>query len=149
MRSCRCPTRTRWHTCSRSAARTPTAVPRANLCRVGGFPEAGILQDALTDPEFAESLLEAMAQRARYRGGRATVIAHPTSAFARLRGPEGTRLDASLRSVEQSNNSGTFGERLIMKFYRRLEEGINPDLEVSHFLSECGFPNIPPVAGSF
>ncbi|HEY8681166.1 MAG TPA: putative maltokinase, partial [Candidatus Dormibacteraeota bacterium] len=119
------------------------------VCRVGGLPEPGVLHDALSDPEFAESLLEAMAQRARYRGGRATVIAHPTAAFTRLRGPEGTRLDASLRSVEQSNNSVTFGERLIMKFYRRLEEGINPDLEVSHFLSERGFPNIPPVAGSF
>jgi maltose alpha-D-glucosyltransferase / alpha-amylase len=119
------------------------------LCRVAGGPKPGVLHDALSDPEFAESLLEAMAQRDRYRGGRATVIAHPTSAFARLRGPKGTRLDASLRSVEQSNNSVTFGERLIMKFYRRLEEGINPDLEVSHFLSERGFPNIPPVAGSF
>jgi maltose alpha-D-glucosyltransferase/alpha-amylase len=43
----------------------------------------------------------------------------------------------------------TFGERLIMKFYRRLEEGINPDLEVSRFLSERGFPNIPAVAGYF
>jgi maltose alpha-D-glucosyltransferase/alpha-amylase len=119
------------------------------LCRLGGLPGGGVLHDALTDPEFAESLLEAMAQRARYRGGRATVIAHPTPIFARLRGPEGTRLDASLRSVEQSNNSVTFGERLIMKFYRRLEEGINPDLEVSRFLSERAFPNIPPVAGSF
>jgi maltose alpha-D-glucosyltransferase / alpha-amylase len=119
------------------------------LCRVGGLPDPGVLHDALTDPEFAESLLEAMANRSRYRGGRATVIAHPSSGFDRLRGPMGTRLDASLRSVEQSNNSVTFGERLIMKFYRRLEEGINPDLEVSRFLSECGFPNIPPVAGYF
>jgi maltose alpha-D-glucosyltransferase/alpha-amylase len=54
-----------------------------------------------------------------------------------------------VRGVEQSNNSVTFGERLIMKFYRRLEEGINPDLEVSRFLTERGFPNIPPVAGYF
>jgi len=96
------------------------------VCRVSGPSAPGVLHDALGDPEFAESLLEAMAHRARYRGGRATVIAHPTAAFERLRGPEGTRLDASLRSVEQSNNSVTFGERLIMKFYRRLEEGTNP-----------------------
>ena len=119
------------------------------LCRVGGLPAPGVLHDALIDPEFAESLLEAMANRARYRGARATVVAHPAAGFARLRGPEGTRLDASLRSVEQSNNSVTFGERLIMKFYRRLEEGTNPDLEVSRFLTERDFPSIPPVAGSF
>ena len=119
------------------------------LCRVGGLPRPGVLHDALIDPEFAESLLEAIANRARYRGSRATVVAHPAAGFARLRGPEGTRLDASLRSVEQSNNSVTFGERLIMKFYRRLEEGNNPDLEVSRFLTERDFPSIPPVAGSF
>jgi maltose alpha-D-glucosyltransferase / alpha-amylase len=118
------------------------------LCRVGGLHEPGSLVDALGDPEFAENLLEATAHRARYRGRRASVVAHPTHAFGRLRGPEGTRLDASLRSVEQSNNSVTFGERLIMKFFRRLEEGMNPDLEVGGFLTERGFPNIPPVAGS-
>jgi maltose alpha-D-glucosyltransferase/alpha-amylase len=122
-------------------------VPGA-LCRVGGLPEPGYLQDALSDPDFAESLLEATAHRARFRGRRASVIGHPTSAFARLRGPAGTRLDASLRSLEQSNNSVAFGERLIMKVYRRLEEGENPDLEVGRFLTDRGFPSIPPVAGS-
>ena len=118
------------------------------VCRVSGLAEPAVVHDALSDPEFSESLLLAMERRTRLRGERATVIAHPTAAFARLRGPAGTRLDASLRSVEQSNNSVTFGERLIMKFYRRLEEGANPDLEVSRFLSARDFPNVPPVAGS-
>ena len=118
------------------------------LCRVGGLTQPCVLYDALTDPEFAESLLEAIARRKRYRGERAVVVAHAGGAFQRLRGPEGTRLDASVRTVEQSNNSVAFGERLIMKFYRRLEEGSNPDLEVSNFLTERNFPNIAPVAGS-
>jgi maltose alpha-D-glucosyltransferase/alpha-amylase len=118
------------------------------ICRVSGPAEQGVLHDSLTDPEFAESLLEATAHRGRYRGRKATVAAHAAAAFSRLRGPQGSRLDASLRSVEQSNNSVTFGERLIMKFYRRLEEGENPDLEVSRFLSDRGFPSIAPVAGS-
>jgi maltose alpha-D-glucosyltransferase / alpha-amylase len=122
--------------------------PASVLCRVGGLAAPGILHDALGDPEFAESLLDATENRKRYRGAKAAVVAHPTAAFERLRGPAGTRLDASLRSVEQSNNSVTFGERLIMKIYRRLEEGVNPDLEVSRFLSDRGFPSIPPVAGS-
>jgi len=122
-------------------------VPGA-LCRVGGLAEPGYLVDALTDPEFAEGLLESTGKRTRFRGRLASVVAHPTEAFQRLRGPVGTRLDASLRSAEQSNNSVAFGERLIMKFFRRLEEGMNPDLEVGGFLSDRGFPNVPPVAGS-
>jgi len=118
------------------------------LCRVGGLAQPGVVYDALTDPEFAESLLDAMAKRRRYRDEAAAVIAHPLSAFARLHGPEGTRLDVSVRGVEQSNNSVSFGERLIMKFFRRLEEGMNPDLEVTRFLTERNFPNIAQVAGS-
>lgn len=35
-----------------------------------------------------------------------------------------------------------------MKLFRRLEAGISPDLEVGRFLTERGFPNIPPLAGA-
>jgi len=53
-----------------------------------------------------------------------------------------------LSGAEQSNNSVVFGERLIMKLFRRVEAGINPDLEMQRFLTERGFPNIPTVAGA-
>ena len=45
--------------------------------------------------------------------------------------------------VEQSNTSVVFGDRLILKVYRRLEAGLNPELELLRFLTERGFPNIP------
>src|SRR5262249_27207688 len=42
-----------------------------------------------------------------------------------------------------------FGDRLIMKLFRRLDAGINPDLEVGRFLTEkTGFLSTPPFAGS-
>ena len=44
--------------------------------------------------------------------------------------------------VEQSNTSVVFGDRLILKVYRRLEAGLNPELELLRFLTERGFPNI-------
>jgi maltose alpha-D-glucosyltransferase/alpha-amylase len=69
--------------------------------------------------------------------------------FARLRGPETTRLDAALSVAEQSNNSVVFGERLILKVSRRLQEGMNPELEVGRFLTEqTSFSQIAPIAGS-
>ena len=38
---------------------------------------------------------------------------------------------------------------MILKLFRRVETGINPDLEIGYFLTErAGFPHIPPVAGS-
>jgi maltose alpha-D-glucosyltransferase/alpha-amylase len=51
--------------------------------------------------------------------------------------------------AEQSNNSVVFGERLILKVFRRLEEGVNPELEVGRFLTEkTNFAQIAPLAGS-
>jgi trehalose synthase-fused probable maltokinase len=49
--------------------------------------------------------------------------------------------------VEQSNTSVVLGERLLLKLYRSLEPGENPDLELPRFLAEVGFAHAPAVAG--
>jgi maltokinase len=49
--------------------------------------------------------------------------------------------------VEQSNTSIVFDDELILKVFRRLEPGINPELELLRFLTEHGFENIPQLAG--
>lgn len=49
--------------------------------------------------------------------------------------------------AEQSNSSVVFGDELILKVFRRVEPGINPDLEISRFLTERGFGHIPGLAG--
>ena len=49
--------------------------------------------------------------------------------------------------VEQSNSSIVFGEELILKAFRRVEPGVNPELELLRFLSARGFPHIAPLAG--
>ena len=57
-------------------------------------------------------------------------------------------LDERRLRVEQSNTSVVLGERLILKLYRLLEPGENPDLEVSAFLTDAGFIDTPAVAGA-
>jgi trehalose synthase-fused probable maltokinase len=49
--------------------------------------------------------------------------------------------------AEQSNSSVVFGERLVLKLFRRLESGINPDLEMVRFLTNHGYGNIAPLHG--
>jgi len=41
-----------------------------------------------------------------------------------------------------------FGWQLVMKMFRRLEPGINPDIEVGAFLTSHGFSRVPPVLGT-
>jgi maltose alpha-D-glucosyltransferase/alpha-amylase len=109
----------------------------------------GLLYDALGPPAFAEAVLGAIARRRRATGGNGTLIGSTTRAFARLRGSETVRLEAALSVAEQSNNSVVFGERLILKVFRRLEEGVNPELEVGRFLTEkTSFAQIARLAGS-
>jgi trehalose synthase-fused probable maltokinase len=50
--------------------------------------------------------------------------------------------------ADQSNSSSVLGETLLLKVYRRLEAGLNPELElVAYLTEEAGFPAVPPLAG--
>jgi maltose alpha-D-glucosyltransferase/alpha-amylase len=111
--------------------------------------QRGLLYDALGPPGFTDALLAAIARRRRSTGPGGTLVGSTTKVFTRLRGPETIRLEAALSVAEQTNNSVVFGERLILKISRRLEEGMNPELEVGRFLTEkTDFSQIAPIAGS-
>ena len=113
------------------------------------FEEKGVIYDALVTPDFRDSLLNAVAWRRRFKGDRGEAVAFPTpKVFQRIRGTAGEVLDSHLIKGEQTNTSVVYGERLKLKLFRRLEEGVSPELEIGRFLTETErFHNIPPVAG--
>ncbi len=47
-----------------------------------------------------------------------------------------------------SNSSASYGDRLVRKLYRVLEDGPNPDLELGRYLGDAGYANVPRVLGS-
>ena len=107
--------------------------------------------DALALPDFRAALLEAIGRRRHFRGTQGTVASLRTrTVFTRARGDSHERLDSSLLRGEQSNSSIVYGERLVLKLYRRLEEGTSPELEIGRFLTERhpGSTNSPAVAGA-
>ncbi len=55
--------------------------------------------------------------------------------------------DVRLMGVEQSNSSIVIDDRLVLKVFRKLEPGINPELELLRFLTARGFPNIATLHG--
>jgi maltose alpha-D-glucosyltransferase/alpha-amylase len=63
------------------------------------------------------------------------LVATTTDVFQQLKA-EATNLEPSLIKGEQSNTSIIYGDRFILKLFRKLEEGINPDLEIGRFLTE-------------
>ena len=58
-----------------------------------------------------------------------------------------TSVDVRPVGVEQSNTSIVFGDELIMKAIRRIEPGVNPELELLRFLTARGFPHIAALDG--
>jgi maltose alpha-D-glucosyltransferase/alpha-amylase len=132
-----------------SAAEVLRDLPHAVLARVRfqEGEEEGILYDAAFYGGFGESLLVGMARHRRRPGREGELAAWRTQEFTRIRGSGEERLSAAVIKGEQSNTSLVFGERLILKLFRRLQPGLNPDLEIGRFLTERGFAHIAPVAG--
>jgi maltose alpha-D-glucosyltransferase/alpha-amylase len=75
-----------------------------------------------------------------------TLQGHKSSAFAAARGTG--PLPARTGSAEQSNTSILYDQKLILKLFRRIQPGENPDTEISRFLTEVAhFPRIAPFLG--
>nr|WP_274387814.1 maltose alpha-D-glucosyltransferase [Salsipaludibacter albus] len=107
----------------------------------------GVLYDGLWDPTVAHRLLDGI------RRGRTVETRHgELSTWRSDRHPlpaTSADLPVTPLGAEQSNTSVVFGSDYVLKLVRRPEEGVNPDLEVTRFLSErTDFANVPPVVGA-
>ncbi|MBA3728701.1 MAG: maltose alpha-D-glucosyltransferase [Actinobacteria bacterium] len=108
------------------------------------------LFDGVWDPAFCSGLLDVLARRRRLKGSAGYIQAWSSPRVARLRRTPDASFDPAPLQGEQSNTSVVFGDRLVLKLFRRTEEGVNPDLEIGRFLTErAAFPYVPPVEGSF
>jgi maltose alpha-D-glucosyltransferase/alpha-amylase len=119
----------------------------AHLRGPDGDGERGLLVDATLDAEFMTELLDAIGEKKRFRGQRGELRGVPDRGFREARGGDGT-LNVTPIGSEQSNSSVVFGDRIILKLYRALEHGTNPDLEIGRFLTERGFGAVPAVSGA-
>jgi maltokinase len=100
--------------------------------------------DALGDPRHTRELVHLL------RAGRSFPAGEGVVEFGTIEGMAG--LGQELRearaiSAEQTNSSIVFDDELILKVFRRLEAGINPELEMLRFLTLHGFGNIAQLAG--
>jgi maltose alpha-D-glucosyltransferase/alpha-amylase len=112
-----------------------------------GAGETGVLHDALGSPRFCQALLDMALRRRRGKGLRGDVEGSRTAVMRRILG-EAAPPAPSLSKAEQSNSSVLYGDKIMLKLFRRLDVGINPDLEIGRFLTGREFPNVPPLAGA-
>ena len=121
--------------------------PAGTLARVETEVGNGFLFDAAEDERFHHELAKAFGRGAllgRGDGGKWSV---EVVNGERPR-PDLVQLPSRAMRAEQSNTSIVFGEAAILKLFRRLEPGMNPDVEIGHFLTtRARFPNTPPLYG--
>jgi maltose alpha-D-glucosyltransferase/alpha-amylase len=116
------------------------------LARITGARK-GVLFDGWLDDRFARMLLEAIERQEQVKTRRSSIRAIHTSAFEATRGSGD--LASRRAQSDQSNTSIVYGDRLILKLFRRIEPGINPDFEVTrHPTERVGFSRVPAAAGA-
>jgi len=118
------------------------------LAKVRQQANVGLMGDAMTDEAFCHAVVEAIGagREAKATAGRIRFV--PTQSFAELTRCRRDEL-CPVRVLGQSSNSvALLGTRLFLKAYRRIREGVNPELEVGRFLTDVvKFPHCVPVAG--
>jgi len=111
-------------------------VPARIAAAVIGEADGRTTYDAVYDPAATAALLVRMAHQVQEHGV-------TFRSAARLEVDKTSRV----MGAEQSNTSVVFGEEYILKLFRRVQPGLNPDLEVSRALAEAGSPHVAPVLG--
>jgi maltose alpha-D-glucosyltransferase / alpha-amylase len=109
---------------------------------------SGVVFDATVDREFCRALLDIIARRRVLKGRHGELDPSYTPVLRQLREAGQLDLEPVPARAEQSNSSIVFGDRLILKFLRRLEPGVNPELDIGRHLAAHHFPHTPPMAGA-
>jgi maltose alpha-D-glucosyltransferase/alpha-amylase len=120
--------------------------PHSIIARFAGTDET-VLHDAIWDASFRAQLFSAIGGEQRMKGGSGDIVGIAGKTLA------DSSADASASSQvlsgQQSNSSMVFANKFFLKLYRKLEDGVNPDVEITRFLTErANFPNVPAFGGA-
>lgn len=117
-----------------------TPMPEFGDLAAIGSDQGRFAYDAMFDPAAATRLLSLIDESASV--GPLTFVKEPGAALP---------LDASPRvsGAEQSNTSVIFGSDAILKVFRRVTAGINPDIELNRVLARAQNTHVATLFGSF
>ncbi len=116
--------------------------PNLALARARRGRHVGLLTDGFTLTEFPRTIAQSFAD--------ARVI-HETDSEIRFEPTEAFDIEADAPAnwlaAEQSNSTLVFDERAVLKLLRRVQPGVHPEAEMTHYLWSHSYPNVPPMLG--
>jgi len=124
------------------------ALSSAAVAKIRQQASVGIMGDAFADEYFCRAIVAAIAARREVTSPQGRLRFRPTDAFAEIAGDDAAELKVERPLGASSNTIVTMGERLMLKGYRRLREGVSPELEMGTFLTEVArYPHCARLAG--
>ena len=128
---------------------TASEFPQSIIANLTSKEGRGLFYDGFYDPEFRGELLRVIAHAKSINGEKGMLAGVKSGRIKALMGEKGLTLTSAVLKSEQSNSSAVYEKKLILKLYRKLGEGLNPEAEILGSLSEKGsFANIPEYAGA-
>ncbi len=122
--------------------------PQSVLAHLHVGDVEGILYDGAYDAHLRTDLLNLILKRKKIKLDSQCFAASIGEMLKNQSLKPFTELSSSLVKGEQSNSSFLYEGQFFLKIYRKLDEGINPEVEVQSFLSETAkFPHVPQFAG--
>jgi maltose alpha-D-glucosyltransferase/alpha-amylase len=107
--------------------------------------KAGFILDSSYDRTFRDFLFGSMDRKVRIKDEGGT-LEFNSSVYTKL---NADKIESKILKADQSNTAIIYNDQFFFKFYRKIENEINPDLEIVRFLSEnTSFRNAPKYAGS-
>lgn len=120
-------------------------IPQSVVCRAEIQDKTGFIMDSSYNKAFRDFLFTSMDRKARIKDDDG-VLEFNSSVYVKLNSEQ---VESKILKAEQSNTSIIYNDQYFFKFYRKIENEINPDLEIVRFLSEnTNFKNAPKYAGS-
>jgi len=123
---------------------------RAGIARIKMPNEdhSQVLCEATGEPEIWKQMSSMISERRRKTTQRGAIRGTQTTTYGHLVETFDAKTPPTVHGGEQSNTSAIFAEKFILKLFRRLTPGINPDLEIGRHLTEHELSIVPKVAGA-
>jgi maltose alpha-D-glucosyltransferase/alpha-amylase len=129
-------------------------MPHMTICGLAlqgkpGAERKGVLYEPMGEKAFSVAILDALAQQRRISGSGGDLQCWTTPASQRLRGILEGHPEPALVKAEQNNSAVAYGDELILKLFRNVEEGVNLEVEVGTTLAKrTSFSHLAPVVGA-
>jgi maltose alpha-D-glucosyltransferase/alpha-amylase len=131
-----------------SAEELREAYPKSVICKINIGGRDGVLFDAIYGHDLQNCIVQKMINN-DILDLKDSEIHFTSNNLLKDFYKNNEPIKSKMMSGEQSNTALTYNNKFFLKLYRKVDIAINPDLELTHFLSHnTNFKNIPPFVGT-